>query len=57
MATKRTKAKAAKTSNREQVVLRLRTGLKKAVQKAAGEQSLNSFIETKLAKSVGFSLA
>jgi hypothetical protein len=58
MATKKKAAKKATTGNgREQVVLRFRKGLKNAVIKAAGDQSLNSFIESKLAKSVGFSLA
>lgn len=58
MATKAKKTKTRKaTTNREQVVLRFRKGLKGAVQKAAGDVSLNSFIEGKLAKSVGFKLA
>jgi len=57
MATKAKKAKKATDTGREQVVLRFRKGLKGAVIKAAGDQSLNSFIETKLAKSVGFKLA
>jgi len=56
MATKKKAAKKAGTG-REQVVLRFRKGLKAAVIKAAGDVSLNSFIETKLAKSVGFKLA
>jgi predicted HicB family RNase H-like nuclease len=54
---KKAAAKKATTSGREQVVLRFRKGLKNAVIKAAGDVSLNSFIESKLAKSVGFSLA
>lgn len=57
MATKKKAAKKATGTGREQVVLRFRKGLKAAVIKQAGDVSLNSFIESKLAKSVGFKLA
>lgn len=59
MATKKSKAakKATTGTGREQVVLRFRKGLKGAVIKAAGDVSLNSFIESLLAKRVGFKLA
>lgn len=45
---------------RAQIVLRVPTGLKAAIKKAAKAndgQSINNYVETKLAKATGFKLA
>lgn len=57
MATKKAKKAAApKNTGREQVVLRFRKGLKAAAIKKAGDVSLNSYIESVIARNVGFKL-